>query len=351
MLSVWVLNAGQGDSIVIRFPDNSWGLVDSNAPPNSDGPPALKILRENNVRSLSFVCLTHPHADHYSGLAKILSHYEGHVGAFWMFNIDSAHIRKFLWSQYQKNATTPTRREKYVELETIFKLFRKMEKAGLAYRLIGGLRLPPCGGVTIDCLGPLPRDIGEYQNQLARSKEPQNYRADENLLSCVLRLRYGTSTMLLSSDAPTRSWPAVWKETKKRQESFVANAVKVSHHGSQYGHHEEIWKKMVAPQGTHAAISCGVGHGHPHLPVLKSLFALGVRLHCTNFPEHCASRKPLDLSKLRGLPEPVKLRLFMLDQSSSTSLSPCNGDIRFDFTPEGTCTVSNEFEGFCPMHL
>lgn len=351
VLSIWVLNAGQGDSIVIRFPDESWAVVDSNIPPNSSGPPALKILRENNVSSLSFVCLTHPHADHYSGLSQILSYYGGRIDAMWMFNIDSAHVKKFLTIQNQNLATTSDRRKKYAELETIFKFFRKMEKEGSAYRLIGGVTLPPFGAVTIDCLGPLSPDISAYQTQLANSTGPKDYRADENLLSCVLRVRYGSSTMLLSSDAPTRSWPRVWKEARKRKESFIANAVKVSHHGSRQGHHEGIWEKMLAPQGTHGAISSAGNRGHPHLPVLNSLHGLGVRLHCTNFPEHCASRMALDLSKLDGLPGHAKLQILMLDQSSSMPITPCNGDIRFDLSPDGSCTVKHEFEGFCPMHL
>ena len=351
LLSIWVLNAGEGDSIVLRFPDESWAVVDSNVPPGSKEPPALRLLREKRVRNLSFVCLTHPHADHYSGLAEILGCYEGRIGGLWMFCIDSAHVRKFLIAQHQKSSTTPGRLKQYLELQTIFQVFQKMGKKGLTYQLVGGLRLPSCGDVTIDCLSPLSRDINEYQNQLARCTEPQHYTAQENLLSSVLRLRYGLCTILLSSDAPTKSWPRVWKETVKRRESFVANAVKVSHHGSREGHHEEIWKKMLAPQQTHAAISAGVGHGHPDPSVLQSLFSLGVRLHCTNFPEYCSSRRPLDLSKFEGIPEPAVVRLFMLDESSKAPLSPCNGDIRFDFDPAGTCTVRHQFEGFCPMHL
>jgi len=335
----------------VRFPDGSWGVVDSNVPPNGQEPPALTLLQKNGAERLAFVCLTHPHADHYSGLARILQSYEGRVDEFWMFSVDTSHVRQFLNYQHRTNATTGRGQRRYAELQTVFEIFWKMDKAGFAHRLVGGLRLPPLGGVDIDCLAPLSKDINEYQAQLVRHADSGGYLVDENLLSAVLRLRFVGSTILLSSDAPTKAWPMMWKESKKRGESFAADAVKVSHHGSRQGHHEGIWRKILSDRPTHAAISAGVGHGHPEYAVLKSLFDLGVRLHCTNFPEHCSKSKPTDMSKFDGLPSGVRMRLFMLDQSENPPLSPCNGDIRFDLNPDGTCNVAHQFEGFCPMHL
>lgn len=216
---------------------------------------------------------------------------------------------------------------------------------------MGGLGLPTIGGVEINCLSPHSADINEYQNQLVRCTKPEEYKANENLLSAVLRLRYGRSTVLLSSDAPTKAWPRMWKEAGKRCESFEVEAVKISHHGSKQGFHGEIWRNMLSSRGTDAALSFGIGKGHPHREVIESLHRMGVRLHCTNFPEHCLRGKPVDLSKLRGLPEQARLQLFMVDRSSYARLSPCNGDIRFDLDSDGTCTVHHQFEGFCPYHL
>lgn len=351
LLSVWILNVGQGDSLLILFPDGSWGVVDSNVATTSQDVPALALLQGKGADRLAFVCLTHPHTDHFSGLQRILEFYDGRIDELWAFQIDSAHLKKFLEVQHQRHVTTPVGRRRYGELQTFFKAFFKMSKAGSARRLVGGLKLPSRGGVDIDCLSPLSRDIGEYQNQLAWSSQPQNYKANENLVSVVLRLRYGGCTILLSSDAPTKAWPGMWKEAKKRRESFEAEAVKISHHGSRVGFHEEIWKKTVSCRGTDGVVSSGVGYGHPDRAVIEALHRMGVRLHCTNFPEHCIRSKLTDFSKFEGLPERSKLRLFMLDQSSNFPLSPCNGDIRIDLDSDGTCSVHHQLEGFCPFHL
>jgi beta-lactamase superfamily II metal-dependent hydrolase len=351
LLSVWVLNVGQGDSIVVRFPDGTWGVVDSNVPPGEQEPPALAFLRENGVTELAFVCLTHPHYDHYLGLQRILESYAGRVTEFWAFNIDSAHVRKFMEVQHSKNATTLAGQARYSELQAVFRTFRRMEKAGAARRLVGGYKLPRRGVVEIDCLSPLSQDINEYQTQLARSDPPEAYRADENLLSAVLSLRYGSSRIVLSSDAPTKAWPRMWKEATKRKEDFRAVAVKVSHHGSKQGFHEEVWKHTLSDGTTHAAISAGVGYGHPHPRVIESLYNMGASLHCTNFPEYCLRRRPADLSKFEGLPERSKLTLIMLDQSNNAPLQPCNGNIRFDLDGNGGYVVGHDIDSFCPLHL
>ena len=334
----------------MRFPDATWGVVDSNAAAGED-PPALAFLRQNAVDQLAFVCLTHPHEDHYSGLQRILESYTDRVGEFWAFCLDSAHMKKFLLAEHSKKATTQSGQTSYRELESIFRAFHKMDKAGAARWLSGGLRLPPRGGVEINCLSPLSQDLNEYKMQLARSERPESYRADENLLSIVLSFRYGSSRIVLSSDAPTKAWQRMWKEATKRQEQFEAAGVKVSHHGSKRGFHEEVWRHMVSNQRTHAAISAGVGYGHPDPTVITSLCSMGVRLHCTNFPEFCLRRRPADLSKFEGLPERSKLALIMLDQSNNSALQPCNGNIRFDLNDDGSCVVENEIETFCPLHL
>jgi beta-lactamase superfamily II metal-dependent hydrolase len=347
---VWVLNVGQGDSIVVRFPNATWGVVDSNATAGQD-PPALTLLRQNDVDQLAFVCLTHPHDDHYLGLQRILEFYAGRIGEFWTFPLDSAHLRKFLLAEYSKRATTQTGQMKYRELEAIFRVFYLMTKTDKTRRLIGGVKLPSHGGVEIECLSPLSTDLNEYQMQLARAQPHESYRADENLLSAVISLRYGPSRIVLSSDAPTKAWQRMWKEATKRKETFEAAGVKVSHHGSRQGFHEEVWKHIIRDDGTHAAISAGVGYRHPHPTVINSLHSLGVQLHCTNFPEHCLKTKPADLSKFEGLPEKSKLALIMLDQSNNSRLQPCNGNIRFNLHDNGACVVENERERFCPLHV
>jgi hypothetical protein len=225
-----------------------------------------------------------------------------------------------------------------------------MEKAGSGQYLIGGVR-DSKAGVDIECLSPLSNDLNLYQSALARSNSIKDYDADENLISVVLRLRYAGNSILLSSDAPKKAWPAIWKKARKKQEPFSAEVVKVSHHGSASGHHNGIWVHTLSAKGTHGAISSGVRYGHPHAEVIHDLHGLGVQLHCTNYPEICQKNRYIDMSKFRGLSSAQRLGLLMLDKSSNRPSSPCNGDILFELGPDGTYRVQNQYDNFCPFHL
>ncbi|MFH2018792.1 MAG: MBL fold metallo-hydrolase, partial [bacterium] len=73
-LAVRVLDVGQGDAIFIETPEKFQILI--------DGGPDKSVLYElGNVmgfwdRTIDAIVLTHPHADHVSGLVEVLRRYE-----------------------------------------------------------------------------------------------------------------------------------------------------------------------------------------------------------------------------------------------------------------------------------
>ncbi|MHB8109992.1 MAG: hypothetical protein ACYDHW_08165, partial [Syntrophorhabdaceae bacterium] len=81
VISATVFGPGYGESIVIFVPGLGWGVIDSCECKVSGTliNPALELLKNENVGSLAFIILTHPHKDHYSGLAQIIDHYIGRI--------------------------------------------------------------------------------------------------------------------------------------------------------------------------------------------------------------------------------------------------------------------------------
>lgn len=71
------LNVGQGDSVLIRTPDNQFILIDGG--PDRSALSRLGEVLPWYVRTLDLVILTHPHDDHVSGLINVLANY--HVSA------------------------------------------------------------------------------------------------------------------------------------------------------------------------------------------------------------------------------------------------------------------------------
>ena len=85
-LKIALLNAGWGDSLVLELPNGDWGVIDCNCRSgNHDHNPTVCYLRQRNVHRLAFVCLTHPHSDHFSGLSHLFDEFE--VREFWYFHL------------------------------------------------------------------------------------------------------------------------------------------------------------------------------------------------------------------------------------------------------------------------
>jgi beta-lactamase superfamily II metal-dependent hydrolase len=351
MLGVHVFNVGHGDSIVLELPDGSWGVVDCKCESPPKEPSVLRFLRAKNVQRLAFVCLTHPHADHFSGLPQILDYYGENVEEIWCFRIDSKHWSDFLTIQ-RNAATTSSKGRQFDELHSVFVHLRHKLRDNRVQLLDANHRLPSYGGVEIDCLAPHPKELSNYQTSLARlAKRPSQYRADENRLSAVLRLRYGRSTVLLGSDATTDSWIDISRNSAKRGESLTSNLVKVSHHGSNRGYFRGAWEQIAKKGFTNGAFSAGVQYDLPHRAVISALRELGVKLHCTNYAPSCLKTDLLDLSKFDGLYQSDKLQLVMLDQSSNAKQRVCDGDMHFQLDLKGEVSYAHEYQGLCPFHL
>jgi beta-lactamase superfamily II metal-dependent hydrolase len=351
MLGIHVFDVGQGDSILLELPNDSWGVVDCKSESPARDPSLLRFLRNRSVQRLAFVCLTHPHEDHFSGLPQILETYGENIDEVWCFRIDSRHRRKFLEVRYNA-ATTRSRTRQFEQLRVFFEFLQRKEKDNQVCLLDANHRLSSFGEVEIDCLAPHPRELSNYQTSLARwAEHPEQYRANENQLSAVLRLKYGRSTVLLGSDATSDSWIDIARACAKRGDSLLSNLVKVSHHGSTEGFFRGAWEKISQPQVTNGAISAGAQYGHPHREVTTALRELGVRLHCTNYAPSCLKTDEPDFSKFQGLSQPAQLQLIMLDQSPNAKQRTCDGDLHFQLDLSGDISFAHQYQGLCPFHL
>ena len=68
-LNIYFISVGQGDSEYIELPNGQNVLIDG-GPLNG---PIADFLTSHNVKKIDYVVLTHPHADHFTGLAEALT--------------------------------------------------------------------------------------------------------------------------------------------------------------------------------------------------------------------------------------------------------------------------------------
>jgi competence protein ComEC len=238
-LRVTAVDVGQGDSTLIDLPDGSLMLIDGGGFVGSPVDPGravlLPLLRQRRRERIDIAVLTHPHPDHFTGLASALEHVE--VGELW----DSG--------QGESEGAGP--------------LYAKL-LAGLRKRGVPVLRPPQLcgqsrhyGGAVMQLLGPCPRFVPGR---------------DANDNSLVVRLEFGTRAVLLTGDAEQAQERELIGE---RGANLSADLLKVGHHGSRTSSSEPF---IAAVRPALATISSGVRNrfGHPHLVTLQRLSAAKV---------------------------------------------------------------------------
>lgn len=243
-LRITALDVGQGDATLVDLPDGSAMLVDGGGFVGSPVDPGTRVilpfLRTRRRTRIDVAVLTHPHPDHFTGLASALPRLA--VGELW----DSG--------QGEHDGAGPT----YAAL-----------LAGLRARAVP-IRRPaqlcgperPLGGAFVEVLAPCPSYVaGEGANDG----------------SLVLRLRYGRRAALLAGDAEH----AAEARLLARKGELRADFLKVGHHGSRTST-SEAFLRAVSP--SFATISSGVRNrfGHPTAGVLSRLEARGVALGRTD---------------------------------------------------------------------
>lgn len=231
ILTIAVLDVGQGDSLFIESPTGVQVLI--------DGGPDSSVLRELSSvmpsfdRSLDAVIATHPDADHIGGLVDVVRRYE--VGAF-----------------IEPGIPKPT--------ETAEALQREVKKKEISHYIARrGMVLDLGGGVALSVLLP----AGNV------STLPSDHVNEGGI---VLRLVYKNSEALLMADVPKFVEVQLVALSKDELESDI---LKVGHHGSRTSTSNAL---LEVAKPSIAIISSGKNnrYGHPHQETLAILARFSV---------------------------------------------------------------------------
>ena len=231
LLTVTFFDVGQGDAALVRSPGGATILVDA-------GPEEHDVTRElaaRGVRRLDLLVATHPHADHVAGFPSVLVRFA--VGL----------------------AVDPG-----CEGESPFHAdFRRaIQSAGVPLRHPRPGTILLVGDLRVEVLGPDRCFVGTE--------------SDANNDSLVLRVSYGTSSVLFSGDAEQ---PAQEVLLEKRPELLTADVLKVPHHGGD----TSLSEFLGAVHARVAVVSVGPNrYGHPVPSVMAELSRLGMRVFRTD---------------------------------------------------------------------
>jgi len=236
LLKVTFLDVGQGDAAFIQFPDKRNMLIDG-----GDGRFDIlpSYLWDEGIRRIDYLVLTHPHADHVTGLINVLSSFK--VGEVW----DSG--QEFTSAEYEK-------------------FLRIIDDKKISYKIVrAGERLFIAPGIGIDILHPQEKFLK------GGGSEPNNN-------SIVIRFFYKRVAFLFTGDIEEEAEEFLESKYGSQLHSTI---LKVPHQGSKTSSTLKFLEK-VSPECAIISVSARNTFGHPNPEVLKRYQNLGIRVYRTD---------------------------------------------------------------------
>ena len=225
-LKVVFADVGQGDMTVITTPGGQRIVVDG----GPDGVRAARVLDNETPfwdRSVDLVVLTHPHADHVSGLTEIARRYKVDRILERRQEFDSAEYAD--WTKLAQSTNA----------EII--------------RATPGMSLSFDDGVSIHVLGPPDPMLAGTDSDLDNG-------------SVVVRVAYGTVSFLITGDLfhEGEGWII------RSGQPLLSDVLKVGHHGSRTSSTDEFLR-AVAPAAAVISVAEDNRFGHPDGSVVQRL--------------------------------------------------------------------------------
>jgi competence protein ComEC len=230
-LRVTFFDVGQGDAIFVETPQGHQMLI--------DGGPNNRVVEKVGQelpfwdKSLDLVILTHPDADHITGLVDVLQQYN---------------VQNVLWTGIPKDTN----------------IFAEWEKALLAED--ASMYIASADDIIVWSQDPLAfmEIISPTQNVIAAAKEI-------NDTSVVLKLAYGTNSFLFTGDISDVAEGALVEEGSNVQ----AQILKVPHHGSKSSSSARFLA-AVQPEIGVIEVAKNNRYGHPAQEVLSRFSDFGI---------------------------------------------------------------------------
>ena len=358
MLAIHVLNVGHGDSIILEYRANAelaFAVIDSNSRIGLK-PRALEKLGVLGAQSLSFVAITHPHADHYMGMRAIMEAYKGRIDNIYTFPVDRDRQRlKKLAEAYKRtiditdSETVGTQAAEFIHILRLAKGVKVWETpAGTINRLPS----PGFSDVKIYSILPPARVKGDYFQEIVTGKL-QLETPKQNELSLAFLIQYRGFNIVLGGDGTYGNWIYQRKRLPAVGVTLASVAVKLPHHGSKQDCHDNVLDLLY--QGSalteKAPIGCisADGRSHPHPEVLDNLRKRGIKPYCTNLAKRCGA----NLHELTQAPniDPVLVRFInsVAVDSSDKTRQACQGDITIHIDDESLLSIKTQYQHPCPL--
>jgi len=357
MLKLHFLNVENGDCIVVEFVDGvnrSFGLIDCNRTPRRASP-ALDKLQALGADELQFVCITHPDADHYTGILDVLRAYDGRISSFLTFPLstlltDQSRLKKYADKLLELVARGDDEdvASRHLEFVEILDFARKKFLPNDWIEVTGDhdrIGISGFNGVEFYGIGPPKKMRGAIVQSVL---DPGAFsKVDNNEVSVAMEIRFAGRRITLGGDAINDNW--VWhrKYREKLGLTITSDLVKLPHHGSRYDNSKETLADFFSGQTASIAIISAGGRSHPDLETLEALDELPCTRLCTNLfnPNKKVLKRLYNNNSIS-----TALQNYLNIYANPTTAVPqtCKGDICISIHTDGSITTGTEYNPLCP---
>ncbi len=239
-LSVFMIDVGQGDSFLIRFPDGETALIDAgNVTPQFDNGlrVVLPLMNRLGIKKIDYGFVSHIDRDHYGGFIELIRN-----------NKIKKVIKPF-----------PIRKD---EKDLRFEEFLSRWNVPVEYYLCRSMKI---GNAEIFVLN----DSSMYDSEES---------VKSNSTSGVFKIIYGNTSFLFTGDLEKAE---EMYYTDKYDTFLNVDVLKPGHHGSKTSSSEKFIN-TVSPKIS--LISCGIGnrYGHPSKEVITRLINNNSKIYRTD---------------------------------------------------------------------
>jgi competence protein ComEC len=241
-LSVYALDIGQGDSLLIVSPTGKTVLIDTGDMGNEQNV-TNALMNHAGGKKIDLFIASHPHADHIGSAAEV---------------IKGSTVARVLDSGFPHTTKTY---ERYL---------LAVKDSGAQYiQAVPGQTFDIGGGAVISVLAPI--------KPFFTKSELREGATEPNANSVVVRIDYKNFSMIFTGDAEA--------ETEARMIASGANlkakVLKVGHHGSRYAT-SDAFLQAVRPEAAVISVGAANNYRHPTQETLERLKKAGVKVYRTD---------------------------------------------------------------------
>ena len=323
---IYLFGASFGESMVLRLPDGGWAVIDSfaSSPKDPRTNPAHRILSAQGVTHLEFLCLTHPHADHFMGMSRLVQDFD--VEVFWGFGGLNPPDFDLLKTFFEADASTSGLPDSQERAREISDLFDQILARGIRHQAVSAKTLIYPASIDSDTnikiwgLAPSGRHTDEYKLKLIKSTKGRQFksalpRSDHNLISSALLIEFGQTRIILGGDVEVDGWQDVLND--QPVSDLSAHAVRVPHHGSRNGYCPTLSDRFGAGPKPVAVLTPYTPKSLPEKLALDHIRLCARAIHSASALQHTSASFPTSSN-----PRLARIRSVLATRAKAQHLDP-----------------------------